>query len=125
MATMLMCATRGPEDPVRAVLPFVSILGSLERHSAGCGGHQVLLLADAVLLVRHDVAASVRAPGYASAAELMQRLLARGVSFEVSDACAQARGITEQEVTRMGGRLSPPRRWARLMEMDSTNVVTF
>lgn len=68
---MLLIGTHGSESPTHAILPFLNAQGALEA------GHEaeLLLVGDAVVLLRDEVARSTVGVGWPSVAEVFASLI--------------------------------------------------
>jgi predicted peroxiredoxin len=94
LAEILVTITHGPEDPDRAVVGLVvARAAAMEGH-----GTHVFLTADGALLARRGVGATVRAPGFPPADELLDDLAQRGAELIVCPPCAEARGVTAEHL---------------------------
>ena len=79
MATLLLNGTYGPENPTRASMPFHFAAGAVD---AGIQT-QVLLTADATLLLNDTVAQSVQGVGMPPLKELLEKVVAAGTELHV------------------------------------------
>lgn len=79
MARLLFIGTYGSDDPTRAVMPLMSAQGALDA------GHEteVILLGEAVYLMKDAVAEAVNAVAFGNAAEAISDLVDRGITFYI------------------------------------------
>lgn len=79
MATLLFIGTNGSENPTKAVLPFLSANGAVEAgHEA-----QIVLVGDAVVLMRDAVANSVFPVGWPPLKDLLATAIKNNVPIHV------------------------------------------
>ncbi len=79
MATLLLNGTYGPDNPTRASMPFHFAAGAVE---AGITA-QILLTADATLLLKDGVAQAVQGVGLPSLKELIDTVVGAGAEIHV------------------------------------------
>jgi uncharacterized protein involved in oxidation of intracellular sulfur len=79
MTTILYFGTSGSDDPTRATLPFLGALGAVEA------GHQaqIVLMGEAVYLMKDAVAEAVHGVGWPPLKELLAKAVAQGISIHV------------------------------------------
>ncbi len=75
MSKLLYVGSHGPEHPARATLPFMAALIASEAGDEP----QLLLRANATLLVKTSVAKRIRADEWPALADLFRRVVAYGV----------------------------------------------
>lgn len=76
---MLFIGTHGSESPTHAVLPFLQAQGALdEGHEA-----EIILVGDAVVLMRDEVAKATVPVGWAPVHELLGKLIEHQVPIYV------------------------------------------
>ncbi len=94
VASLMIHASRGKEDPERATLPF--ILGN----NAAIAGQDVvvLLTVDAVWLATEGGAQDVQKEGLPALAEVMREYAANGGQIWACQACTKPRAITEDDL---------------------------
>ena len=93
MAKILFVATHGPEDPTRATFPFMEAKGAVEAgHETG-----VILMMEAVALIKDHVAAQVHGVGVPPLKELMEFLASRNVRVSVCEPSGRALGVTDED----------------------------
>ena len=79
MATLLLNGTYGPENPTRASMPFHFASGAVDAEIAV----QILLTADATLLMKDPVAEAVQGVAMPSLKELIAKVVAGGGEIHV------------------------------------------
>ncbi len=79
MARQLFIGTHGSEDPTRATLPFLMASGALDA------GHQpaIVLMGDAVVLLRDTVADNIQGMGLPPFKELLAKAVQNQVPIYV------------------------------------------
>jgi predicted peroxiredoxin len=79
MASELFIGLHGSEDPTKATFPFLMANGALDA------GHQtaIVLLGDAVVLMKDAVADSVHGVGFPPLKELMAKVVAAKVPIYI------------------------------------------
>lgn len=79
MASTLFFGLHGSEDPTKATLPFLTASGALDA------GHQVaiMLVGDAVVLMKSVVAENVHGVGYPLLKEVMAKVIAAKVPIYI------------------------------------------
>ena len=94
MPTILVNCAHGAEDPERAILPFVvgNVARSADQEAI------VFLTVEAVRLVTHGYADSVRKDGFQPANEVIQSFIANGGQVWACAACTKPRGIGEGDL---------------------------
>lgn len=94
MGTLVIHASRGPEDPERATLPFV-----LGNNAAVAGQEAVILLTiEAVHLATKGGADGVHKEGLPPLAEIMAEYVANGGAIWACQSCTKPRGIGEEQL---------------------------
>ncbi len=79
MAKLLYVGTHGTDDPTRATFPFLMAKGAIEAgHEAG-----IILMGDAALLVKDNIAAQIQGYGVPPLKELAEFLHGKGVRISV------------------------------------------
>lgn len=79
MADILYVSTYGSDDPTRATFPFVSALGAIEAgHKA-----QIVLMGEAVNLMKDVIAESVHGVGWPPLKDLWQRTVESKIPVHV------------------------------------------
>jgi predicted peroxiredoxin len=79
MATLLFTGTYASDDPTRAALPLLGAKGALEAgHEA-----QVVLMGEAVYLMKTEVADACNPVGWPNVGEVMRELIGKGVTFYI------------------------------------------
>lgn len=79
MIRILYVGTYGAEQPARATMPFAAALAA-----AGAGDQpQLLLRADATLLMKESVARRIHADEWPALADLLGRVVAHGIPMYV------------------------------------------
>lgn len=104
---MLVVATRGPDQPNLATLPFVALKGAVESGEFPGEAPEMFLMQEATYLAhrRMDLH-EVKAVGLPPVGELVAFLREHGLRSVVCAPCADPRGIEEDdlvEYARMGG----------------------
>jgi predicted peroxiredoxin len=96
--------THGIEAPSRVALGFLVAKSAVEA------GHDVtvFLAADAVVLMKDDVIASLTGVGLGALADHLPPLVEAGVPIYVSRLSAKARGVTEDDLSGKGARFAAP-----------------
>lgn len=79
MPTLLLNGTYGPENPTRASMPFHFAAGAVD---AGIQT-QILLTADATLLLKDTVAQSMQGVGMPPLKELLDKVVGAGAEIHV------------------------------------------
>jgi predicted peroxiredoxin len=71
MGKILITSTYGTDDPTRASLPFIAASGALDR------GHEptIVLMGEAVYLLKEGVADSVQGVGFPPLRQLMDKIV--------------------------------------------------
>lgn len=79
LAKLLFVGTEGTNDPTKATFPFLMAKGAIEA------GHEtaIILMGDAALLIKDQVAAEVHGVGLPPLSELQRFLHERGVAISV------------------------------------------
>ena len=79
MATILLVASSGSDDPTRATIPFVVATGALEA------SHQpaVVLMGEATYLMKAEVREQIHGVGWPPLRNLWSTLMAQGVKVHV------------------------------------------
>lgn len=104
---MLTVATRGPDQPNIASLPFVALKGGVESGEFTDHPPAVFLMQEATYLAhsKTDLGA-IAAVGLPSIGEVVAFLEPHGLEMVVCSPCAAPRGISEVDLVsfaRMGG----------------------
>jgi len=78
-------------------MPFVAALGAVAR------GHEasVVLMGEAVYLLKGDLAEAVHGVGYRPLRTLLDEIIAAGVPIHAGSSCAKAREVTEADLQAM------------------------
>ncbi len=79
MASVLFSSSFGSDDPTRATLPFLGALGAVEE------GHEtaIVLVGEAVYLMKDVIAAQVHGVGWPPLAELLQQAIDNGIPLYI------------------------------------------
>jgi predicted peroxiredoxin len=120
MASELFIGTHGSEDPTKATLPFLMASGALDA------GYQtaIVLVADAVVLMRSTVSDNVHGVGFPALKELMSKVIAAKVPILICGLCARARDITEKDLAGKNAKFGLPIDGAKLIAQYD-RVVSF
>jgi predicted peroxiredoxin len=104
MGSLLVHITHGLEAPSRVALAFLVAKSAVEA------GHEVtvFLAADAVVLMKDDVIASLSGVGLGALSDHLPPLVEAGVPIYVSRLSANARGVTEDDLSGKGARFAAP-----------------
>ncbi len=94
MAKILVTASHGTDDPNRATLAFLAAKAAKENGDEVT----VFLMNDAVMLAKKGVAEHIQGVGLAPFPELLEVLQILGVPLLVCKPCAEARGISEEDL---------------------------
>ena len=79
MASILYCSTYGSDDPTRATFPFVAAIGAAEEgHSA-----QIVLMGEAVMLMKDAVADSVHGVGWPPLKDLLAKTFEKKIPLHI------------------------------------------
>jgi len=104
---MFVIATRGPDQPNLAALPFVALKGAVESGEFPGEPPVVFLMQEATYLAdRKTDLREIKAVGLPSIGEVVEFLEGEGLEVIVCAPCAAPRGISEAdlvEYARMGG----------------------
>lgn len=94
MATMLIHATHGSEDPERATLAFIvgNVAASAEQETV------VLLTIEGVRLATKGYADTIHKEGFQPLSEVVASFVANGGQIWVCGTCARPRGISEADL---------------------------
>jgi predicted peroxiredoxin len=94
MASFLVNATHGNDDPERATLPFIvgNVAASADQDTV------VLLTIDAVWLATKGYADDIHKEGFQPLREVIASFLANGGQIWACGACTKPRGITEADL---------------------------
>ncbi|GAB4450840.1 MAG: hypothetical protein OHK0015_56060 [Chloroflexi bacterium OHK40] len=94
MATLLIHATHGSEDPERATLAFIvgNIAASAEQETV------VLLTIEGVRLATRGYADTIHKEGFQPLAEVIASFVANGGQIWVCGTCARPRSISEADL---------------------------
>jgi uncharacterized protein len=94
MATILINATHGPDDPERATLPFVvgNVAATADQDTV------VLLTIDGAWLGVRGRAENVTHPGLPALRDVMTQFVAAGGRIWACGACTKPRGITQDDL---------------------------
>lgn len=103
---MLTVATRGPDQPNIAALPFVALKGAVESGEFADHPPAMFLMQEATYLAHRDVDLDeVKAVGLPPVGEIVAFLREHGFEMVVCAPCADPRGIDEDDLVgyaRMG-----------------------
>jgi len=104
---MFVIATRGPDQPNLAALPFVALKGAIESEAFPGEAPEVFLMQEATYMAhRRTDLNEVKAVGLPPVGQVVEFLKEHGLNVVVCTPCAVARGIREEdlvEYARMGG----------------------
>jgi predicted peroxiredoxin len=104
---MFVIATRGPDQPNIAALPFVALKGAVESGEYPGERPTIFLMQEATYLAEKRIDLSeVKAVGLPPVADVVAFLKEHDLEVIVCTPCARARGIGEAdlvEYARMGG----------------------
>jgi predicted peroxiredoxin len=94
MASILVNATHGNEDPERATLAFIvgNVAASADQEAV------VLLTVEGVWLATKGYADSIHKQGFPPLKEVIASFVANGGQIWACGACAKPRGITEADL---------------------------
>jgi uncharacterized protein involved in oxidation of intracellular sulfur len=111
MASELFIGTHGSEDPTKATFPFLMASGALDA------GYQtaIILVGDAVVLMRSTVVDNVHGVGLPALKELMSKVVAAKVPILICGLCARAREITEKDLAGKNAKFGTPVDGAKLI----------
>jgi predicted peroxiredoxin len=120
MASELFIGTHGSEDPTRATFPFLMASGALDA------GYQtaIILVGEAVVLMRSTVVDNVHGVGLPSLKELMSKVVAAKVPILICGLCARARDVTEKDLAGKNAKFGMPADGAKLIAQYD-KVVSF
>ncbi len=120
MASELFIGTHGSGDPTRATFPFLMASGALDA------GHQtaIILVGEAVVLMRSTVVDNVHGVGLPALKELMSKVVAAKVPILICGLCARAREITEKDLAGKNAKFGTPVDGAKLIAQFD-KVVSF
>jgi predicted peroxiredoxin len=95
----------GSDDPTKAAFPFS------HGNALAEAGHEVriLLLGEAVVLMRRSVAGVVVPVGWPPVAEVLGKVAARKIAIYACGTCARARGVTEEDLANWGATFGNPK----------------
>ena len=79
MATVLYTSTYGTDDPTRATLPFLGVLGAAEAGHQG----QILLQGEATFLMKEYLAAQIHGVGWPPLTELLAKVIDQNIPIYV------------------------------------------
>jgi predicted peroxiredoxin len=93
---LIFGCSHGPEDPERAILPFVA------ANTAAIAGQEavVLLTIDGVWLGTEEGTAGVALEGFPELAPLFSEFVENGGAVWLCGTCAKPRGITEEQLAK-------------------------
>ena len=104
---MFVIATRGPDQPNLAALPFVALKGAVESGQFPGERPVAFLMQEATYLAHRATKLNeVKAVGLPPVGDVVAFLKENGLEVIVCAPCAEARGIGEAEIVeyaRMGG----------------------
>ena len=93
MAKILFVGTHGADEPTRATFPFMEAKGAIEAgHETG-----IILMMEAVPLIKDRVAAQIQGVGVPPLKELMDFLFAHDIRISVCEPSGRALGVTEDD----------------------------
>jgi len=120
MASELFIGTHGSEDPTKATFPFLMASGALDA------GYQtaIILVGDAVVLMRSTVVDNMHGVGLPSLKELMSKVIAAKVPILICGLCARGREITEKDLAGKNAKFGTPVDGAKLITQYD-KVVSF
>ncbi len=104
---MFIVATRGPDQPNIAVLPYVALKGAIQSGEFPGEPPEIFLMQEATYLAhkRTDLS-QIKAVGLPPISDVVAFLKEHDLKVIVCSPCADARGIREEdlvEYARMGG----------------------
>ena len=104
---MFVIATRGPDQPNLAALPFIALKGAVESGEFPGEAPEIFLMQEATYMAhaRTDLN-EVKAVGLPPVGEVVAFLEGHDLNVVVCKPCAVARGIREEDLVpyaRMGG----------------------
>lgn len=103
---MLTVATRGPDQPNLAILPFVALKGAVESGEFTDHPPAMFLMQEATYLAHRDVdLGEIKAVGLPPVSDVVDFLLGHDFRMVVCSPCAKPRGIGEEDLVahaRMG-----------------------
>ncbi len=91
---LVFMVTHGPDDPERAIIPFVMAAAALASDVEVVMGFQV----DGCLLMRQGVAETVEAPEFTPLTELLKAIREFGGKLLVCSPCLKSRGLTPADL---------------------------
>ena len=104
---MFVIATRGPDQPNLAALPFVALKGAVDSGEFSGEAPVVFLMQEATYLAQRGMnLQEVKAVGLPPVGDVVNFLRDHGLEIIVCTPCAAARGIGEEDLVegaRMGG----------------------
>lgn len=114
MGSLLVHITHGPEAPTRAAL------GCLVAKAAVDAGHDVTLFlaGDGAYLAKREVIDSLGGLGTGQLSESMSALVDAGAPIFVSGMSAKGRGVSDDDLGRLGGAFAMP---SKLVELTFEN----
>lgn len=119
---MLVIATRGPDQPNLAALPYVALKGAVESGEFPGETPEMFLMQEATYLAhRATDLAQVKAVGLPPVGDVATFLMQHGLRVVVCAPCAAPRGIEEKdlvEYARMGGAVD----LARMVKAHSATL---
>jgi predicted peroxiredoxin len=120
MASELFIGMHGSEDPTKATLPFLMAGGALDAGQKVA----IVLVGDAVVLMKSTVAENVHGVGFTPLKDLMAKVFAAKVPIHIWGLCARARGLTDQDLAGKNAQFAMPADGAKLMAQYD-KVVSF
>jgi predicted peroxiredoxin len=104
---MFVIATRGPDQPNLAALPYVALKGAVESGEFPGEPPEIFLMQEATYMAhRRTNLGEIKAVGLPAVADVVAFLRDHDLRIVVCSPCAAARGIGEEdlvEYARMGG----------------------
>lgn len=110
MGAILYVGKSGYENPARAAMPFRAASEAIDR------GQQpaIVLMDDAVYLVKDEVADVLEGAGLPPFRQLMDKAVEHGVPIYLCGQCSTARGITDADCVAKNGQMVGPGELASL-----------
>ncbi len=119
MAKIFMKSSWGSDNPTNAEMVFG------HGNALAEAGHEVriFLLGEAVVLARPVVRENMNPVGWPSIAEQYNESIKLGIQIEFSGACARAREISQEEITKAGALVGTPESFVEDVEW-SEKIIT-
>ena len=112
MANIFMKSSWGSDNPTNAEMVFG------HGNALANAGHEVriFLLGEAVTLARPVVRENLIPVGWPSIAEQWDESIKLGIRIECCGACARAREVTQEEITKAGALIGTPETFVENVE---------